>query len=195
MAFYKSKQEREILAQMERDEQMQVFNDQINELTAKRQEYANIAAQAEINGDMATYDIAVNALVELNDIISSLTQTKANFDIINVSNSIARNLARAVNALDKMAGNKTKMPDIKKIQKANLKISKYMRNIKISQKAMANVLRTSNPANRARSQEDIASVRPMIDAARAKLTGGALPKAAATLDLAAEIEQEKNKTL
>ncbi|NLZ25910.1 MAG: hypothetical protein GX891_05550 [Clostridiales bacterium] len=195
MAFYKSKQEREILAQMERDEQMQVFNDQINELTAKRQEYANIAAQAEINGDMATYDIAVNALVELNDIISSLTQTKANFDIINVSNSIARNLASAVNALDKMAGNKTKMPDIKKIQKANLKISKYMRNIKISQKAMANVLRTSNPANRARSQEDIASVRPMIDAARAKLTGGAMPKAAATLDLAAEIEQEKNKTL
>ena len=104
MAFYKTKQEKEIIAQMERDEQMQIFNDQINELTAKRQEYANIAAQAEINGDMGSYDVAVNALIELNDVISSLTQTKANFDIINVSNAIAQNMAMAINALDKMAG-------------------------------------------------------------------------------------------
>ena len=37
MAFFKSKQEKEIMAQMERDEQLQVFNDQIKELKAKRE--------------------------------------------------------------------------------------------------------------------------------------------------------------
>ena len=197
MAFYKTKQEKEIIAQMERDEQMQIFNDQINELTAKRQEYANIAAQAEINGDMGSYDVAVNALIELNDVISSLTQTKANFDIINVSNAIAQNMAMAINALDKMAGNKAKMPDIKKIQKANIKISKYMRNIKISQKAMAGAMKSFNPANRARSNDEISAVRPMIDAARAKLSGAALPNAPKStgMSLADEIAKEKNKIL
>ena len=182
------------MAQMERDEQMQVFNDQINELKNKREEYAKIAAEAEINGDNGTYDVAINALVELNDVISSLMQTKANFDIINVSNSIAVNMAMAMNALDKMAGNKAKMPDIRKIQKANIKINKYMRNIKISQKAMSGVMKTSNPANRARSDAEIEAVRPMIDAARAKLSGVSVPQSAG-IDLSAEIEAEKNRII
>ena len=77
MAFFKTKQEREIEAQMERDEQMEVFNEQINSLKTKREEYAKIAAEAEMNGDQGTYDVALNALIELNDVISSLTQTKA----------------------------------------------------------------------------------------------------------------------
>ena len=194
MAFFKSKQEKEIIAQMERDEQMQVFNDQINELKAKREEYAKIAAEAEVNGDSGTYDVAINALIELNDVISSLMQTKANFDIINVSNSIAVNKAMAMNALDKMAGSKTKMPDIRKIQKANVKINKYMRNIKISQKAMSGVMKTSNPANKPRSDAEIAAVRPMIDAARAKMSGVSMPTTSG-LDLAAELEAEKNRII
>lgn len=194
MAFFKSKQEKEIIAQMERDEQMQVFNDQIESLKTKREEYAKIAAEAEINGDTGTYDVAINALMELNDVISSLMQTKANFDIINVSNSIAVNMAMAMNALDKMAGNKAKMPDIRKIQKANVKINKYMRSIKISQKAMAGVMNTSNPANKARSEAEIAAVRPMIDAARAKLGGVSMPQASG-LDISAEIEAEKNRII
>lgn len=194
MAFFKTKQEKQIIAQMERDEQMQVFNDQINELKTKREEYAKIAAEAEINGDTGTYDVAINALMELNDIISSLMQTKANFDIINVSNSIAVNMAMAMNALDKMAGNKAKMPNIRKIQKANVKISKYMRNIKISQKAMSGVMKTTNPANRARSDAEIAAVRPMIDAARAKLGGVSMPQTSG-IDISAEIEAEKNRII
>ena len=149
MAFFKTKQEKEIMAQMERDEQLEVFNDQIKTLKAKREEYATIAAEAEINGDTGTYEVACNALVELNDVISSLMQTKANFDIINVSNSIAVSMATAMNALDAMAGNKAHLPDIRKIQKANAKVAKYMRSIKISQKAMAGAMRTSNPANKA----------------------------------------------
>ena len=175
---------------------MQIFNDQINELKQKRQEYANIAAEAEVNGDQGSYDVALSALMELNDVISSLTQTKANFDIINVSNSIATNMAMAVNALNNMANNKNKMPNIAKIQKANVKIAKYMRQIKISQKAMGSVMKSSNPANRVRSQAEVASVRPMIDAARAKLTGqsAAMPKVS-DIDLAKEIEAEKNKLL
>lgn len=194
MAFFKTKQEKEIMAQMERDEQLEVFNDQIKTLKAKREEYATIAAEAEINGDTGTYEVACNALVELNDVISSLMQTKANFDIINVSNSIAVSMATAMNALEAMAGNKAHLPDIRKIQKANAKVAKYMRSIKISQKAMAGAMRTSNPANKARSSAEMDAVRPMIDAARAKLTGTAMPTAG-DIDISAEINAERNRTV
>ena len=194
MAFFKTKQEKEIEAQMEREEQMQVFSEQIEELKKKREEYAKIAAEAEINGDAGTYDIAVNALIDLNDSISGLIQTKANFDIINVSNSIATSMAMAMNALDKMAGSKANLPDIRRIQKANAKIAKYMKNVKISQKAMAGAMKRSNPANRVRSDAEVASVRPMIDAARAKMTGIEMPSAVG-IDLSAEIEAEKNKII
>ncbi len=194
MGFFKSKAEREIQAQMERDEQMQVFADQINELKKKREEYATIAAEAEDNGDTATYDVAISALIQLNDVISGLMQAKANFDIINVSNAIAINLATAVNALDRMADGKSQMPDIRKIQRANVKIAKYMRGLQISQKAMSNTLRTSNPANRARSQAEIDAVRPMVDAARARITGVSLPSAS-DIDISAEIKAERNRII
>ena len=194
MAFFKTKQEKEIEAQMEREEQMQVFSEQIEELKKKREEYAKIAAEAEINGDAGTYDIAVNALIDLNDSISGLIQTKANFDIINVSNSIATSMAMAMNALDKMAGSKANLPDIRRIQKANAKIAKYMKNVKISQKAMASAMKRSNPANKVRSDAEVAAVRPMIDAARAKMTGVEMPSAAG-IDLSAEIEAEKNRII
>ena len=198
MAFFKSKQEKEIMAQMERDEQLQVFNDQIKDLKAKREEYASIAAEAEINGDVGTYDVACNALIELNDVISSLMQTKANFDIINVSNSIAISMATAMNALDVMAGAKTNLPNIKQIQKAHAKIAKHMRNIKISNKAMVGSMRSANPANKARSSAEIDAVRPMIDAARSKITSKSMPAAASVssnFDLSAEIEKEKNRLI
>ena len=194
MGFFKSKAEKEIQAQMERDEQMQVFADQINELKKKREEYATIAAEAEDNGDTATYDVAIGALIQLNDVISGLMQAKANFDIINVSNAIAINLATAVDALDRMADGKSKMPDIKKIQRANVKIAKYMRGLQISQKAMGNTLRNSNPANRSRSQAEIDAVRPMVDAARARLTGVSMPSAS-DIDISAEINAERNRII
>lgn len=195
MALFKTRQEKEIVEQMEREEQMQVFTDQIEELKKKRDEYAKIAAEAEVNGDTETYNIAVNALIDLNDSISGLIQTKANFDIINVSNSIATSMTMAMSALDKMASGKAASVDMRKIQKANVKISKYMRGIKISQKTMASAMKRSNPANKARSDAEIASVRPMIDAARAKLSGmGAMPMTSG-LDLSAEIEAEKNKII
>lgn len=193
MAFFKTKQEKEIMAQMARDEQLEVFNEQIKTLQTKREEYARIAAEAEINGDTGTYEVACNALIELNDVISSLMQTKANFDIINVSNSIAVSMATAMSALDAMASNKTHLPDIRKIQKANAKVAKYMRTIKISQKAMAGAMRTSNPANKTRSQAELDAVRPMIDAARAKLTGSV--PVSSDIDISAEINAEKNRII
>ena len=159
MAFFKTKQEKEIMAQLERDEQLEVFNEQIKTLKAKREEYATIAAEAELNNDAATYDVACNAMLELNEVISSLMQTKANFDIINVSNSIATTMATAMNALDVMAGNKANLPDIRKIQRTNAKVQKYMRNIKISNKAMSSAMRSSNPANKTRSAAEIDSIR------------------------------------
>ncbi len=194
MAFFKSKKEKEIMAQMEREEQMQVFTDQIEELKKKREEYAKIAAEAEVNGDAGTYDIAVNALIDLNDSISGLMQAKANFDIINVANSITTSMAMAMGALEKMADGKANLPDIRKIEKVNAKIGKYMKDVKISQKAMSGAMKRSNPANKVRSDAEIAAVRPMIDAARAKMTGSAMPSASG-IDLSAEIEAEKNKII
>ena len=196
MAFFKTKQEKEIIAQMERDEQLQIFSDQIKELKVKREEYATIAAEAEVNGDMGTYEVACNALIELNEVISSLMQTKANFDIINVSNSIAVTMATAMSALDKMAGNKANLPNIRKIQKANAKVQRYMRGIRISSKAMSGAMKYSNPANKARSAAEMDAIRPMIDAARAKMTGKAMPAGVSSdLDISAEIESEKKRLI
>lgn len=194
MAFFKSKQEKEIMAQMEREEQMQVFTEQIEELKKKREEYAKIAAEAEVNGDTETYNIAVNALVALNDSVSSLTQSKANFDIINISNSIATSMATALDALNKMAEGKANMPDIRKITKINKQVASYMKDVQVSQKAMSGAMRRSNPANKVRSDAEIAAVRPMIDAARAKMTGDLMPSVSG-IDLSAEIEAEKNKII
>lgn len=196
MAFFKTKQEKEIIAQMERDEQLQIFSEQIKELKVKREEYATIAAEAEVNGDMGTYEVACNALIELNEVISSLMQTKANFDIINVSNSIAVTMATAMSALDKMAGNKANLPNIRKIQKANAKVQRYMRGIRISSKAMSGAMKSSNPANKARSAAEMDAIRPMIDAARAKMTGKAMPAGVSSdLDISAEIESEKKRLI
>ena len=194
MALFKTKQEKEIMEQMEREEQMQVFTDQIEELKKKREEYARIAAEAEVNGDAGTYDIAVNALIDLNDSISGLMQAKANFDIINVANSITTSMAMALNALNKMADGKANLPDIRKIEKVNAKIGKYMKDVKISQKAMSGAMKRSNPANKVRSDAEVAAVRPMIDAARARMSGVSMPSASG-IDLSAEIEAEKNKII
>ncbi len=192
MSFFKTKQEKEIIAKMEREEQMQIFNDQINELKSKRQEYAKIAAEAEINGDNGSYEVAVNALLEMNDVISSLMQTKTNFDIINISNSIAVTMATAMNTLDKMASGKAKMPNLRKIQKTQVKMNKYMREVKIAQKAMGSAMKNTNPANKVRSPEALASVRPLIEAERAKLSPTITTS---SINLADEIERERNKII
>lgn len=192
MAFFKTRQEKEIIAKMEREEQMEVFNEQINELKAKRQEYAKIAAEAEINGDTGSYEAAVNALLEMNDVVSTLMQTKTNFDIINVSNSIAVTMATAMNALDKMASGKAKMPNLRKIQKTQVKMNKYMRQVKIAQKAMGSAMKNSNPANKVRSQEALASVRPLIEAERAKM---APTISGSGINLTEEIQREKNRII
>ncbi len=193
MSFFKTAQEKEIEAQMERDEQLQAFDDSIQELKEKLNVYAEMAARAEVNGDANAYQTACNAMIELNETISTLSQTKANFDIINIYNSVAVITGKALSALDAMSGNNPDLVDIRKVQKVNAKVAKYMRNIKISQKAMANSLHMANPANKARSEAEMAAVRPMIDAARAKMTENATPKTFG-VDLSADIEAEKKKT-
>ena len=192
MSIFRSKAEKEIEAQMERDEQLENFKEQIKSLKAKSDEYATIAAEAEIAGDTDNYDLACNALIELNTVISSLNQTKTNFDIINVSNSVAVNMANAMRALESMASSKGSIPDIKKIQRANAKVVKYMRNVRISNKALSNSMRLSNPANVSHSKEEIESVKPIIAAARAKLVKSASPEVSG-LDISSDIEIEKNR--
>lgn len=205
MGLFMSKIEREMMEEMKREEQLQVFNEKINELKTKRQEYAKIAAEAEINGDRGTYDVAVNALIELNNIISNLMQTKANFDIINVSNSIASTMSTAINALEVMSNTKRTTLDLRKIQKISLKVKNYMKRINISQKAMGRMMATSNPANVARSSEEVSAVRPMIDAEISRLVGGSVTGLGTTattqqatndeFDLTNEILAQKNNTI
>jgi len=195
MSIFKSRQEKEILEKMKRDEQLELFNEQINEAKAKRQEYAKIAAEAELNGDTNSYNVAVNALIEMNDIVSSLLQAKTNFDIINVSNAVALNLSTAMNALNRMSSGKMAMPNLRKIQKSQLKLQKYMKSIKVSQKAMSLALKQSNPANKARSDEEVSQVRALIDSERIKMNpaNNASSLAKANELLAKEIEKEKNR--
>lgn len=195
MSIFKSRQEKEILEKMKRDEQLELFNEQINEAKAKRQEYAKIAAEAELNGDSNSYNVAVNALIEMNDIVSSLLQAKTNFDIINVSNAVALNLSTAMNALNRMSSGKMAMPNLRKIQKSQLKLQKYMKSIKVSQKAMSLALKQSNPANKARSDEEVSQVRALIDSERIKMNpaNNTSNLAKANELLAKEIEKEKNR--
>ena len=70
MAFFKTKAEKEIEQQMARDEQLEKFNEQIKSLENSRREYAAIAAKADMNGDVDTYNMCVNSVLELNNNIS-----------------------------------------------------------------------------------------------------------------------------
>ena len=101
-----------------------------------------------------------------------------------------------------MANSKNKMPDIKKLSKTNLKLKQYMKQIQISQKSFGKVMQSSNPANKTISEEELQSVKPLIDAERMKITGGttievsAQPKQKETndeFDLSKEINEQKNR--
>jgi hypothetical protein len=144
----------------------------------------------------------MNALIMLTDTISSLTQTKANFDIISISNSIATNMAMAVNALDAMANGKSKMPNMRKISKTSIKVKKYMAKIQMSQKLMGGLMKSTNPANKARTSEEMLSVRPMIDAEISRMIGSASKGLSSktgsqsnSLDLSEEIFREKSRII
>ena len=199
----KSKMEKKMLKEIEqenrRDEALQLFNDQLDGLKQKRQEYARIAAEAELNGDATTYDVAVNSLIELNDVVKSLMQTKASFDLVSISNSIATSMAMAVNALDSMTNEKCNLPNLKKIQRTSAKTKNYLKQISLSQQMMGRIMNVSKPVGRSRSEDELASVRPMIEAERSRISGVSTGQSAqcATIDfdLSKEINAEKNKLI
>lgn len=200
--FGRTREEKRIEAEMKREESLQMFSDRIASMKAKREEYAKLAAEAEISGDEDTKNTAINALCALNDMISSLQQTKNNFDIINLTNAVAVDMSVASQLLYDMANTKAQIPDIRKVQKTSAKLSSYMRKVQISQKAVGNMLKMSNPANKARSEAEIASVRPMIDAAKDKIlntSGLSTAKTASSTSeidsLLSEIDAEKNKII
>ena len=67
-----------------------------------------------------------------------------------------------------------------------------MKETRVAQKAMSGAMKRSNPANKTRTAEELASVRPLIELERAKL----LPSVGDfSVDLAKEIENEKNKII
>lgn len=141
MRFFKTKKEKQIIAQMERDEQMDIFNNHIDALKSKREKYARIASEAESIHDVSAYNNAVSNLIELNEIITSLLHAKADFDIINVSNDVSTHMEMAMNALSNMAPGDNRMPNFRKVKKTNFKVAKYMKQIKLSNKVMSNLIK------------------------------------------------------
>jgi hypothetical protein len=192
MAFFKSKVEKEIMSKMEKEEQMEQFNSMIVELKNKRLELAKKAAEAEINGDENNYQIAESAIIDVSENLSLIEQTKTNFDIINLSNACGICMATAMNVLDRMSNSKLKLPNLRKIQKAQLRLNKYMKNMKVSQKAIGSALTRTNPANKSRSPEEIASIRPLIDSEKSKILSK-MP--GSSFDLAQEIANERSKII
>jgi hypothetical protein len=204
MGIFKSKIEKEMTEQIKREEQLQIFDEQIKQLKASRQQYARIAAEAKINNDNSNYQNAVNALIFLNEQISYMTGMKTNYDIINISNSLASNLAMAISALDTMSSGKSKMPNIKKLSRTNVKLKQYMKQIQISQKSVGKVMQSSNPANKAISEEEMQSVKPLIDAEISRILGSSSSdlnvqtkhkETNADFDLSKEINEEKNRII
>ena len=98
----------------------------------------------------------------------------------------------AVNALSKMASNGAHLPNLRKIRKVNVQVARYMRRLKISNKAMGQMMGKVNPANNTvRTEAEIASVRPLIDAARSKMN--VMTNNPVAFDLSSEIEAEKSR--
>ena len=190
MAFFKSKYEKEILSKLEKEEQMNQFNSVIAELKNKKNELIKTAAEAELNGDGQNAKTAKAAAFSLGQNLTMIEQTKTNFDIINLSNACGVCMATAMNVLDKMADSKYQLPNLGKIQKTQLKLNKYMRNMETSRKAIGMALNNSNPANVSISDEDLDSIQPLVDAKKTEILSR-MP--GSSLDLAQESAGERSK--
>ena len=190
----KSEVQKEIERQEKHEEAIQTFQDQIANLEASRAKYAEMAAKAELNGDDATYQLVCSNMLELNDLISSVNQAYANYDIITTMNAVGQSMVGAMNALGAMADNKANLPNIRNIEKVNAKIDAYMKKVKVNNKTITQMMKRANPASKTRTPEELASIRPMIDAARSKMVLESTPRIPTNgFDLGAEIESERQK--
>ena len=190
----KSEVQKEIERQEKHEEAIQTFQDQIANLEASRAKYAEMAAKAELNGDEATYQLVCSNMLELNDLISSVNQAYANYDIITTMNAVGQSMVGAMNALGAMADNKANLPNIRNIEKVNAKIDAYMKKVKVNNKTITQMMKRANPASKTRTPEELASIRPMIDAARSKMVLESTPRIPTNgFDLGAEIESERQK--
>ena len=186
--------QKEIERQEKHEEAIQTFQDQIANLEASRAKYAEMAAKAELNGDEATYQLVCSNMLELNDLISSVNQAYANYDIITTMNAVGQSMVGAMNALGAMADNKANLPNIRNIEKVNAKIDAYMKKVKVNNKTITQMMKRANPASKTRTPEELASIRPMIDAARSKMVLESTPRIPTNgFDLGAEIESERQK--
>ena len=193
MGLFKTKEEKELLAQMQREEQLDAFNELVKELKDKKQEYARYAAEAELSGNQDGYLLAVNGILEVEDNIAVITSTKTQFDIINLNDSIAAVMTKSMDLLNNMASKRVQLPNIRKIQKTQLKLKSYMRDISIANKTISKSMSKSNPANKIRSEAEIQSVRPLIEAELVKLSPTI--NSSINSELASEIENENNNII
>ena len=163
---------KEIELQMQQEETIGKFEEQIRALEVKKQELIKLAAQAEINGDEASYQLAEDNILYYQDSITILRQSKMNFDIIALTGDMTLVMNSAFAAMDKMASGGVKVPNYRKILKTRAKLGRYMKHAAHGQKMMRGMMKSSNPATRtSRTQEERDSVKAMVAAERAKQSG------------------------
>jgi len=181
---------KEIELQMKQDEAMGKFEEQIATLEKKKQGLIELAAQAELNGDTASYELAADNILYIQDAISSMRQNKMNMDIIAMTGDITLALNAAFAAMETMAKGNVALPNFKKIMATQAKLGEYMKEASAGQKMMRGMMKSSNPAPRtARSVEEREGVKAMIAAERSRMVGHVSSSSSASL--ADEIERER----
>ena len=197
MGFFSDLFKDKTMREMEQEERqaaaLENLQENITTLTNMRNEYAELAAQAELEGDTASYEMICSQILDLMDNISFVRQTYTNYKSMVIQNTVSQAMVSAVNSLAIMSNNKANMPDVRALQKMQNKINGYMKNVRLTNKSIGRIMKNSNPAVKPRTAEELASVRPMIDAARSKMVLDSTPRIPTNnFDLTAEIESAKN---
>ena len=84
MVFFKTKEEKEIAARMQKEEAEENLNEAMKQLSATSSELAKKAAEAEIRGDNETLTLTKQSLLYVSNLNNQFTRLKTNFDIINL---------------------------------------------------------------------------------------------------------------
>lgn len=200
MGFFSDLFKDKTMREMEQEDReaaaLESLQQNITTLTNLRNECAELAAQAELEGDTASYDMFCSQILDCMEKISFARQVYTNYKSITIQNTISQAMVAAVNSLAVMSNNKANMPDVRELQKMQNKINAYMKRVSLTGRSIGKIMKNSNPAVKPRTAEELASVRPMIDAARSKIVLDSTPRIPTNnFDLTAEIESAKNNLI
>jgi len=195
MSLFKSKEEKIAESQLAREAAKDELREQIYALENETDRLSQIAAKAEISGDKESYESALNSLIELNGVASTLRKAEVDIDVTNATERAYNAILKAMDALGTMAVNISSVPDFKTINKRRKAVSNYMNRVSVSTRATTSALHSINPANHhSHTAEEIATVKPLIDAARKRILSETTP-AVSGAELEVQIAAEKNKNV